>query len=248
MKVNKLDRWKSCDQGYSMIFLAAGCGQRFGNYENKVLRPVLDDGRPVFDYSLAHYLADYQCQRIFFVYNPKHRDHQIIENYVNQRYSQEILQKIVWVPGGKTRQDSVYAGLKRVKKNYLVIQEAARPLISRRSIQRLLKAVMKDQYPAASLAIPIYDTVHEKEGSFSKTVLNREQMVSIQTPQAFQTPRLKRALATAIGDGQIFNEEGGAMLYANQELKLVLGERNNLKLTTREDMVMIQTYVSMLQN
>ena len=88
-------------------------------------------------------------------------------------------------PGGKTRQESVKIGLKHIIGDWVVIFDAARPLVTVKQVRDIVKAV-KD-YPSVSFAITPIDTI------FDDPCYERKELKSLQVPQAFDVCWLETA-------------------------------------------------------
>lgn len=87
---------------------------------------------------------------------------------------------------GETRRESVRNGLRRIKGDYVIILESARPLVSIEQIKLLKRAVVK--YRNATFYKPIVNTVYDGFGFARKGIFE------ILTPQGFEVKLLKEAL------------------------------------------------------
>ncbi|MFI5036590.1 MAG: 2-C-methyl-D-erythritol 4-phosphate cytidylyltransferase [Acidimicrobiales bacterium] len=139
------------------------------------------------------------------------------------------------VPGGATRADSVRAGLAGCDgADVVVVHDAARPLAS----PDLFLAVVAAVRAGAAGAVPglaLTDTVKrvEREGldTVVRATLDRDQLVTVQTPQAFDHAALSRAHAgrsDATDDAALVEAAGGRVV-------VVVGEERNLKITSLAD-------------
>lgn len=146
------------------------------------------------------------------------------------------------VAGGPRRQDSVANGFGAVAAaaDLIVIHDAARPLVSDAVIRRTIEAGW--QFGAAIAAVPASDTVKQagalRPGDEPRPVvqtLPREQIYLAQTPQAFRRDILRDALARAAG-GVDATDEAMLVERAGHQVRLVEGERSNIKITTPEDL------------
>ena len=91
------------------------------------------------------------------------------------------------VTGGRTRQESVFNGLRRVAPNtdMVIIHDCARPFITERMIEDTLEAAGK--WGSATVAVPVKDTIKEvNDDIFVVKTLDRQKLWSIQTPQSFK--------------------------------------------------------------
>jgi 2-C-methyl-D-erythritol 4-phosphate cytidylyltransferase len=142
------------------------------------------------------------------------------------------------VTGGDTRAASVRAALAEVPDDAAVVlvHDAARPLVSDDVIGRVL-APLSEGYDGAVPVVPIADTVKRvREGEVVET-LEREGLVLSQTPQAFVAAALRRAVA---GEGtdcaSLVEKQGG-------RIKAVAGDPRLLKVTSREDLALVASWL-----
>lgn len=140
------------------------------------------------------------------------------------------------VPGGDTRAASVRAGLKALPDcDVVVVHDAARPLASR----RLFAAVVDAVTAGADAAIPglrVTDTIKRIANRDGQSIvvgtIDRSELVTVQTPQAFRRDVLERAhhtLSDATDDAALVEAMGGVVV-------IVSGEVSNLKITDPSDL------------
>jgi 2-C-methyl-D-erythritol 4-phosphate cytidylyltransferase/2-C-methyl-D-erythritol 2,4-cyclodiphosphate synthase len=142
------------------------------------------------------------------------------------------------VPGGAQRQDSVAAGVavaEDLGAEWVLVHDAARPLAKPELFADVLAAAK--QTGAAVAAVPCQDTVKQAgEDHVVLGTLDRSKLWLIQTPQGFRLDLLKAALSQAQDDGFYATDEAGLMERAGHEVKLVMGTKENMKITTPEDL------------
>jgi len=142
------------------------------------------------------------------------------------------------VTGGETRAASVRAALAEVPDDALVVivHDAARPLVSDDVIGRVL-APLSDGYDGAVPVVPVSDTVKRVRGGEVVETVDREGLVVTQTPQAFLAAALRRAAA---GEGtdcaSLVESQGG-------RIKAVEGDPRLLKVTSREDLELVSSWL-----
>ncbi len=218
---------------YETILLAAGSSTRFkeGSEQNKIL--MMLNQQPVFNCSLSLFLKDERCKKIWFVHKDKEKEQ--IKTQIDHLYK-GIPEKIVWIKGGKERQDSVAMALEHIKSEtteVIMIHDAARPFVTRGLIDELLDEMT--HYQAVTLGIPSKDSVKlVKEGKVAQS-LYRPYVWRIQTPQLFNTNLLKQAMSKAVEDEFYGNEEGELVERIGEPVSVVLGMEENIKITTSFD-------------
>ena len=143
--------------------------------------------------------------------------------------------------GGKERQDSVWNGLAAVssKAEMVLIQDAARPCTPAEVILDTIAAARETG--AAVAAQPVSDTIKESgDGQFIERTVDRSRLWSVQTPQVFRLPVIRKALAEVRARGIQETDDTAACELINQPVKLVVGNRPNPKVTRPEDLPYIE--------
>jgi 2-C-methyl-D-erythritol 4-phosphate cytidylyltransferase len=141
------------------------------------------------------------------------------------------------VTGGETRSDSVRAGLAAVPDDttIIVVHDAARPLATRALFALVIDAVQAGADGAIPV-LPIVDTVKRVDGSVVVETVPRDDLVVVQTPQAFRADVLRaahseRALGT--DDAALVEAAGGKVVA-------VAGDPRNVKITVAYDLEFIR--------
>src|SRR5262245_31344431 len=136
------------------------------------------------------------------------------------------------VPGGDTRSASVRAGVAEVPDDAAVIlvHDAARPLLPPGLVPRLLDA-LAEGFDGAVPGVPVADTIKRVSGGVVVETPARDELVAVQTPQAFAAAVLRTAAAGEGSDCASLVEAAGG------RVKVVAGEERLLKVTTAADLV-----------
>lgn len=137
------------------------------------------------------------------------------------------------VPGGATRSASVRAGLAAVPEDaeVVVVHDAARPFAAPALFEAVVAAV-RDGADGAVPGVPLADTVKRVAGSQVVATLDRDELVAVQTPQAFTAAALRRAhsrAGEATDDAALVEAAGGRVV-------VVPGDPANAKITLRSDL------------
>lgn len=207
------------------ILLMAGKSTRFNLEENKITYQLLD--KPIFSYSFEILYNHQNINHIYLVVS-NDNETQIKEwleiNQINQN-------KVSIVIGGVTRSESVRNALKYVSSDYVLIHDAARPLITTKDIDNLV--ISMNEYKVGTLFHPIYDTV--KDTSNGVVTINRDHLKAVSTPQFFSKELYDIILNPSLSDEQMTDE---LTLFENQEeIAFVKETTNNKKVTTKEDLL-----------
>jgi len=136
------------------------------------------------------------------------------------------------VTGGATRTESVRAGVADVPDDaaVIVVHDAARPLLPDEVVGRVIEALARG-FDGAVPAVPVTDTVKRVRDGIVEETLLRDELVAVQTPQAFVAPVLRAALDA--GDGSdcasLVERHGGRVTVVDGDERLV-------KVTSRADL------------
>jgi 2-C-methyl-D-erythritol 4-phosphate cytidylyltransferase len=213
------------------IVAAAGLGTRLG-LGSKALVQI--NGRTTLARAVELFLNLDEVTRIVVVGPPARLDSATAEvASLNPR------KPVAVCPGGDSRQQSVRAGLMSLDgADYVLIHDAARPLATPALCRRVLAAAIESG--AAFPGLPPRDAVKRVEGSRLVESLDRSRIVLAQTPQAFRYQLLLKAHFEAHETGLVGDDDAQLVAAAGHLVTVVEGEPTNLKLTTAEDLEVLE--------
>ncbi|NOX21243.1 MAG: 2-C-methyl-D-erythritol 4-phosphate cytidylyltransferase [Nitrospirae bacterium] len=162
-----------------------------------------------------------------------------------ERYKIKKVKKVA--PGGKERFESVFNGLKLIddENSIVLVHDGVRPLVSKALILRIIDA-MRDS-DAVVPGLPVKDTVKEvKDGRVLRT-LKRQLLFNIQTPQAFRYRLLMSAYVEAMKSRTHFTDDAQVVEAAGAEVTVVEGDYRNIKITTPDDLMMAEMFLSRMK-
>ena len=212
----------------SAIIPAAGSGERFG--EEKQFK--LLSGRPLFFHTLKLFLqSDYIDEIIVAVPSAN------VDSTHRDVLSMSAGKPVKVVAGGTRRQDSVKNGIdvSDSDSTLVCVHDAARPFVTEDLIQRSIAAC--EFADGTVVGIPSKDTVKFSENGFVKETLDREKIWLAQTPQCFHKNKLLQALYYAETENLTGTDESALMEAMGFSIKLVEGDSNNFKITTKDDWI-----------
>lgn len=227
------------------IVTAAGAGTRLGADIAKALLPI--GGRTLVEWAL-YGLAQSGCVSRVCVTAP---------NEALEQFS-EVLEKskvfageVIIVPGGVTRQQSVYAGLTALKESGIVlVHDAARPFASPGLIRRVAQAV-NDECPAVVPGLPVSDTIKEIGDGSPAPVLNtlpRARLRAVQTPQGFLGSVLmeahERFIDEAADDASAATDDAALVEWMGLPTFVCEGDPSAFKITTTGDVQRAESFLS----
>lgn len=150
--------------------------------------------------------------------------------------------EFIFVPGGASRQSSVFNALLKIKVNFpnsnpvVFIHDGARPFVSEKIINSTFGAVQK--YGASAPGIQPTDTQNEiDENGFIKRHLVRSQLTAVQTPQVFMLNELVEAHKKAQKTKKEYTDDTEIwdLFVPEGKVKIVDGDIKNKKITYKED-------------
>jgi 2-C-methyl-D-erythritol 4-phosphate cytidylyltransferase len=219
------------------IVVAAGRSERMGGVV-KPWAPVVDAAgrsRPLLSYPLAAFQA---CAGIDAIVLAVAAD--AVER-AQALVREERLDKVrAVVTGGARRQDSVRAGLDALGPcDWVVVHDGARPLVTPELIERGIEAARETG--ASCCAVPAPDTVKEAEDCRVVRTLDRSRLWLAQTPQVFRYDLLQHAHERFEGDA---TDDASMAEALGVEVRLYQGSPRNLKVTTPDDLDLVQALVA----
>jgi 2-C-methyl-D-erythritol 4-phosphate cytidylyltransferase len=145
------------------------------------------------------------------------------------------------VTGGASRSDSVREALAEVADDAAVVlvHDAARPLLPDEVIERVL-APLSEGWDGVVPGLPLSDTVKRVEGDRVVETLPREELVAVQTPQAFVASALRDALS---GDISTASDCASLVEARHGRVKVVDGDPRLLKVTSRKDLAVVEAWL-----
>ena len=233
----------------SVILLCAGKSARMRDQvTDKILVPL--NGKPVVNYSLEAFAKSGTVEEYIIAYRDQVQRigiSQAIENHPIADLN------IRWVMGGSERQDSVYNALSQLTENihYIFIHDCARPLIDGQSLITLKDMVKKDK--AVTLAHQITDTVKQIESdnpdlrNLQLNNLDRSKLWAMETPQVFERNLIVQAYQSLKKDNIEATDDTTAVISYGHKVSFLESTKPNPKLTTPEDISMIENFIEDLQ-
>jgi 2-C-methyl-D-erythritol 4-phosphate cytidylyltransferase len=213
----------------AVIIPAAGTGTRFGGQLPKQFHPLA--GRPLIQHVVERFMLDPNVSRV------------IVPVAQVLLASVKNSERVVWVAGGDTRQQSVIRGLAETGDAELIaVHDAARPLFSEATFHAVIAAAR--EFGAALPVVPVTDTIHVmNDDAMVVETLDRSMLAAAQTPQCFRADILRDILVRAQLEGIEGTDEAGLAARFGYTVKAVPGDPRNLKITVPEDLVVAESYL-----
>lgn len=208
----------------STILLSGGVGSRSGQDIPK--QYCMLNGKLIFNYCLDEIIKSGLTDELVIVYGEGFLE--LIKDIL-KGYTQFKIVK--YVLGGKTRQDSVFNGLKLCTGDSVLLHESARPLITHYDISKIVN------HPAenVTMGLDIPFTVLKKENGKISQVLKREELFNVQLPQKFNRIELLNAHKNAASDSLLFTDDSSLLFNYKGSVDVLDGSIENIKITTPND-------------
>ena len=211
-----------------LILLAAGESKRL---KSSVPKPYITvNNKKLLEHALNSFKDFRAIKKTVIVYNKKHKKHL---NKLNPKNTLKIA-------GGKTRQESTFKALKKIKKmncKKVLIHDAARPFPSKKIINEIIKKLRTNH--AVVPIIKVNDATKRVEKKIIFKNIKRNSLRFSQTPQGFTFKKIyekhKKNINTYVDDDSaLFIDDGEKVVSIN-------GSKRNLKITDKEDLDIIKS-------
>jgi len=220
----------------TVILLAAGTGKRMqGSVADKALTPLGE--LTAIGHCVRAFLAAGFIEPMIIVFR-EDQQKTALKTAVESIHPHP--EKIIWVPGGSERQESVWNALQATPADseYAYIHDVARPCIHPSAIAALQLAVERDG--AAVLAHRVTDTIKripdaDQLRSTELEDLDRRRLWAMETPQAFDTQKIRTAYQHIRDHGLKVTDDTAAAASIGLKTTLVPSRHPNPKLTTEDD-------------
>lgn len=216
------------------VLAAAGRGERLGSDRPKAFARL--GGRPLLAESLERLEGSDWVDQIVIAAPPDWEEPSILvaEELAATKVSSAVR-------GGDSRSESVRLALAEVPEDAAVVlvHDAARPLLPDEVIERVL-APLSEGWEAVVPALRVSDTVKRVEGDRVVETLRRDDLVAVQTPQAFLADSLRRAVAGDVSEAtdcaSLVEAGGGRVTWVEGDARL-------LKVTDPADLALVESWL-----
>ncbi len=206
-----------------LILLAAGESKRLKSSIPKTYQKV--NNKTLIEHSLNAFKGFAEINKTVIVYNKKH-----------QKYLKQIpLKNIIKIPGGKSRQESTFKALKRIKKmncTKVLIHDSARPNPQKQVIKSLISCLKNKD--AVIPVIEATDATKRANKNIIYKNIKRNSLRLAQTPQGFSFKKiykkhLQNSKFSFDDDSSLFTNDG-------EKVFVIKGSKKNIKISDKEDL------------
>lgn len=225
---------------YALI-VGAGRGNRFGSALPKQYTSIGD--KTVLEYSVACLNHERICDLTLVIAQ---------DDEIAKTLAFDFDKPIHFAIGGAERFLSVKAGVEHIINHgaglddWILIHDGARPCLPVQDLTNLIHALdgLTDEV-GAILATPVADTLKFVQNDNIKHTISREHLYQAQTPQVFRAGALMSMLDDVCDKGLMITDEASGFEQLGQTVNIVIGSRQNIKLTYPDDVVMIQALLGL---
>ncbi|HLJ74890.1 MAG TPA: 2-C-methyl-D-erythritol 4-phosphate cytidylyltransferase [Thermoanaerobaculia bacterium] len=213
-----------------VIIPAAGSGTRFGGEIPKQFQPL--GGKPIVQHVVERFLLSGLVEHITVA----------VTDALLTTVKQAPGDRVQFVAGGETRQQSVMNAFKAAGEEYdvVAVHDAVRPFFRIGTLEELIDTAR--EFSGALPALPLSDTIHAtRDGRLSATV-DRSNLVAAQTPQVFRYDVLRDALERAVAEKFDGTDEAGVAARYGYDVRVVPGDPHNIKITRPEDLALAEAH------
>lgn len=212
----------------NVVIPCGGSGSRANLNQNKILQPINDI--PMLERTVTPFAGLKNVTRIIVPCQPC--DMEAIAKCL-QAIKQLGFAEAMLVKGGSTRTESVKNALCSLEDDcdIVIVHDGARPNVKTELIEKCIAAAVK--YGSGIAVTPSTDTVATIKDDIIIDIPDRNKIVNIQTPQAFNKDSLLRAYSMI--DKEIFTDDSSVYLKYIGNPHYVLGDKTNKKFTYKED-------------
>ncbi len=196
---------------------------------------LIVNGKPIIEHTIAVFLANSEVHGLMVCLPPDDQRFNKLASFKSHR--------VATTSGGDSRAKSVLNGLRALDADsldWVLVHDAARPCLSSQMLQRFVTQ-LRGEDVGGIMAVRAKDTLKRSTANDCiEATIDRSDIWQAQTPQMFRYGILEKALNQAIEHGAEITDEASSIELLGHQPKLVEGDARNLKVTTREDLELVE--------
>jgi 2-C-methyl-D-erythritol 4-phosphate cytidylyltransferase/2-C-methyl-D-erythritol 2,4-cyclodiphosphate synthase len=213
-----------------LILLAAGESKRL---KSTVPKPYITvNNKKLLEHAINSFKDFRAIKKTVIVYNKKHRKHL---NKLNPKNTLRIA-------GGKTRQESTFRALKKIKKmncKKVLIHDVARPFPSKKIINKIIRKLRTNH--AVVPIIKVNDATKRVEKKIIFKNIERNSLRFSQTPQGFTFKKIYEKHKKNMNN--FFDDDSALFTNDGEKVVSINGSKRNLKITDKEDLDIFKSLI-----
>ena len=206
-----------------LIILAAGNSKRL---KSNIPKPFhVTSNRTLLEHSFNAFKNFYEIKKTIIVYNKKHK------KYLNKLN----LKNAIKIMGGRTRQESTFIALKKIKKmncTKVLIHDSARPNPSKDLVNKVIYNLKRNH--AVVPVIKVNDATKRANENIIFKNITRNSLRFAQTPQGFTFKKIYEKHHKNINTS--FDDDSALFTKDEEKVVTIIGSKENLKITDNEDL------------
>ena len=219
------------------VIVAAGKGKRMGTEISKQFLPLC--GKEI----LAHTVETFEKAANI-------RDIVLVTGQDSLQDVQDMTQEYGWqkitsvVAGGKERQDSVWNGLLAIPEDteIILIHDGVRPFVTEDILNLSIETAV--EMGGCVAGVPAKDTIKVCNGeNIAVDTPDRSTLWQIQTPQTFRKDLIVKAYEQEKENDFVGTDDASLAEYSGYPVKVIMGSYRNIKVTTKEDLLIGEAFL-----
>ena len=219
------------------VIVAAGKGRRMGTEISKQFLPLC--GKEILAHSVEKFEKAEKIRDIVLVTG---EDSLLDVRDMAQEYGWKKIVSVV--AGGKERQDSVWNGLQAVSDDtdIVLIHDGVRPFVTEDVLDHSIETAV--EMGGCVAGVPAKDTIKVcNNENIAVATPDRSTLWQIQTPQTFRKDLIMQAYQKAKEDGFVGTDDASLAEYSGCPVKVIMGSYRNIKITTKEDLLIGEAFL-----
>lgn len=209
---------------YSVLIVAAGKKAAEGASYAKALASF-NDSKSVLGQTISVFMHDAQCKQVVIVASSADMTRVVKSNGSG---------KIVYVKGGKTRQESVLIGLTAVSEDVVLIHDGVRPWLRQGLIDKLLVRMQTEK--ACVLGLPPTSRMCRIVDGYIESTVDTDSFIQTQTPQAYHTSFILSCYAKANRSGGTFMDDSEVVsAFSDVKIAVEAGDSRNRRFILKKE-------------
>ncbi len=226
------------------VILAGGVGTRMGNVDKPKQYLTIGE-KPIIVHTVEKFYINDKFEKIIILCPLNWIAY---TNDIFKKYQSEQGNKIVIIPGGLTRNETILNAIDYIEQNYgldddtvVVTHDAVRPFVTYRIIEENIKFAAEGV--ACDTVVPATDTIVEsQDGEVITQIPDRAKYYQGQTPQSFKAKLFKKLFSSlSVNEQAILTDAAKVFVMKGYPVSLVMGEASNIKVTYPYDLEFAET-------
>ena len=219
------------------VIVAAGKGKRMGTDISKQFLPLC--GKEILTHTVEVFEKADRIRDIVLVTGTDSL--QDVQDMVREYGWQKVISVVA---GGKERQDSVWNGLQAVSEDteIVLIHDGVRPFVTEEILDLSIETAV--EMGGCAAGVPAKDTIKVcNSENIAVDTLDRSTLWQIQTPQTFRKELIVKAYEQAKAEGFLGTDDASLAENSGYSVKVIMGSYRNIKITTKEDLLIGEAFL-----